>query len=702
MARKGLFKRIQTPAAPTGSDLSRIQDSIDAAVQRLTQDDDLLQTPILSLAVTAAIPIGRSSVVFRGNAGQTLTLPTANSAGASVAQLLVFQNAAAVAVMVQRAGTDTINATTSVSVAARSTVLFVSDGQSKWFALTPGSIPALFTATTSGIVPGSGGGTVNFLRADGTWTAAAGPAGPQGIPGIQGSPGFGQDADEPAEPLLIPGRTGNTGATGPQGPQGPVGFADTPDDPDAPWMVPGPAGVAGTQGGPGASGVSIPASEPDEPEMPWMIPGVQGAQGLAGSQGIQGVAGAAYPGLDPDEPEAPWLVPGPIGLTGAPGAQGNLGAYLPAPEPEEPEAPWLVRGPAGAAGAQGPTGPQGPPGFGDAPDEPESPWMIPGPAASGGGGGITQLTGDVTAGPGSGSQVAAVANIPSGATAAGRIRHTNIAAPATPPAGKVEVYCDSGSVNLTSLNEFGVIAVTTVPLAAVANTVVNGLNSNGNLSTIAVNPACVGVRVFTAGGTYTPTAGTRSQIVQGVAAGGGGGGASFSVASNAAVGGGGANGGYFLRRYAIVAGVGTGTVAVGTAGTAGANTGGTGGTGGNTTFTDGTTLCTANGGLGGVGQTFGTGLALVLGGAAPAVSTNGTVNGAAAHGGYATRLSGTVAASGAGGSGGFGAGGNSRITQGNGNNGTGFGSGGAGACALSASVTGGVGTGGLVLIWEFS
>ena len=34
-----------------------------------------------------------------------------------------------------------------------------------------------FTDTTEGVVPASGGGTTNFLRADGTWVAPAGGGG---------------------------------------------------------------------------------------------------------------------------------------------------------------------------------------------------------------------------------------------------------------------------------------------------------------------------------------------------------------------------------------------------------------------------------------------------------------------------------------------------------------------------------------------
>jgi hypothetical protein len=42
--------------------------------------------------------------------------------------------------------------------------------------VAPTQMP-LFTATTEGAVPGSGGGTVNFLRADGSWSPASGTGG---------------------------------------------------------------------------------------------------------------------------------------------------------------------------------------------------------------------------------------------------------------------------------------------------------------------------------------------------------------------------------------------------------------------------------------------------------------------------------------------------------------------------------------------
>ncbi len=38
-----------------------------------------------------------------------------------------------------------------------------------------------FTSTTAGVAPASGGGTTNFLRADGTWAAPSGGGGGGGL-----------------------------------------------------------------------------------------------------------------------------------------------------------------------------------------------------------------------------------------------------------------------------------------------------------------------------------------------------------------------------------------------------------------------------------------------------------------------------------------------------------------------------------------
>jgi len=50
-----------------------------------------------------------------------------------------------------------------------------------------------FTATTEGVVPLSGGGTSNFLRADGTW--ASPPSGGSSITSGTANPSGGSDGD---------------------------------------------------------------------------------------------------------------------------------------------------------------------------------------------------------------------------------------------------------------------------------------------------------------------------------------------------------------------------------------------------------------------------------------------------------------------------------------------------------------------------
>jgi hypothetical protein len=76
------------------------------------------------------------------------------------------------------------------------------------------------------------------------------------------------------------------------------------------------------------------------------------------------------------------------------------------------------------------------------------------PNLPGGGSGITQLTGDVNAGPGSGSVVATLANIPTGTTGGGYVEFTAIAAPAAPAAGKVRAWFDTTTLTWQSLNSF--------------------------------------------------------------------------------------------------------------------------------------------------------------------------------------------------------------------------------------------------------
>lgn len=207
-------------------------------------------------------------------------------------------------------------------------------------------------------------------------------------------------------------------------------------------------------------------------------------------------------------------------------------------------------------------------------------------------------------------------------------------------------------------------------------------------------------QVITAGVTYAPPAGCSAVLVE-CQAGGGGGGGTTSVAISAAAGGGGAAGALARRYYPSPPA--SCTIAIGAAGGAGAATGATGGVGGNTTFSDGTTVLTANGGPGGVGQVGAATVGGALGGAA-ATTTNSDGAYTSQPGFSSMRQSGTQAHSGAGGSSHFGGGGLAPVAQNPGNAATGFGGGGSGGLTLNGgvAVAGGAGTIGVIRIWEFT
>lgn len=129
MARPGLFKKIQGVAAQVTLDLlSRVQDNITDAVNTLTADDDILRAPAFTMVVSGEIPPAKSVVLFRGAAGQELTLPLSNGQGDNVAALVVVANLSANAVTIRSAGSDTVNGGTSMSLLAGAVAIFTSDG----------------------------------------------------------------------------------------------------------------------------------------------------------------------------------------------------------------------------------------------------------------------------------------------------------------------------------------------------------------------------------------------------------------------------------------------------------------------------------------------------------------------------------------------------------------------------------------------
>jgi hypothetical protein len=145
----------------------------------------------------------------------------------------------------------------------------------------------------------------------------------------------------------------------------------------------------------------------------------------------------------------------------------------------------------------------------------------------------------------------------------------------------------SGTANSAQLNK--VWRQSSLIAAAVAQVISDNANvdvlDDGTIATIvtnlkkAVSGRLIGVQVFTATGTYTPTAGTTSVVVEGVGGGGGSGGSAATGASSVSGGTGGGAAAYGKGRFTTgFSGVTVTVGAGGTAATAGANPGGLGGT----------------------------------------------------------------------------------------------------------------------------
>lgn len=210
------------------------------------------------------------------------------------------------------------------------------------------------------------------------------------------------------------------------------------------------------------------------------------------------------------------------------------------------------------------------------------------------------------------------------------------------------------------------------------------------------------VSVLTSGTTFTSQMSTTSIRVKMVGGGGGGAGCT-SVATAASYGGGGGGGSYAEKLYTGQVGNKTYTISIGSLG-AGAS-GALGGTGGNTTFTDGTTLVTANGGIGAPVATASASLTAYAGGAGGAVSTNGDLNSGGMPGEFGVSLvpATPTGVSGKGGDSQYGSGGVGKTAVGNGNSALGFGAGGGGAATGASTVrTGGSGTAGCIVVEEYA
>lgn len=224
---------------------------------------------------------------------------------------------------------------------------------------------------------------------------------------------------------------------------------------------------------------------------------------------------------------------------------------------------------------------------------------------------------------------------------------------------------------------------------------------NGQVKTSAINGLFISASVKTSGTSFTTSARTNTLKLF-LVGGGGGGGNATGNATQSAVASGGASGGYLEKTVSVTPNT-TYTYAIGAGSAAGV-------AGGDTTFTVGGTTYTAKGGPAGLTVTqTNTTSTMFPGGAAPATSTNGDINGAGMQGGVAIRAPGTASTvansfwSGCGGSSVLGGGANGSGTAGNGANANGYGSGGAGGLSNTASANnGGTGSTGVILIEEYT
>lgn len=220
----------------------------------------------------------------------------------------------------------------------------------------------------------------------------------------------------------------------------------------------------------------------------------------------------------------------------------------------------------------------------------------------------------------------------------------------------------------------------------------------GSNPTITVPGTLIGIQTITTTGTYTPTAGTNSVIVEIIGGGGAGGGTPATGAGQIAVGGGGGSGGW--ARHRATSGFSGVTVTIGAAGTG--VSGGAGNAGGQSSFG---TLVVVSGGNGGGVSGPGT-VATAPAGTGGLTPTPGNIissTGGAGHTGYNRVDQGM--SSGQGGSSQFGGGAGSNTGNTNGAPGNGSGSGGSGAMSTSGSqpaFTGGAGAKGVCIIYEFT
>lgn len=207
----------------------------------------------------------------------------------------------------------------------------------------------------------------------------------------------------------------------------------------------------------------------------------------------------------------------------------------------------------------------------------------------------------------------------------------------------------------------------------------------------------IGVQTFSASGTYTPTSGTKSIVVEVLGGGGGGGGSALTTAGQASAGSGGSSGSYGKGK--ISSGFSGVSIVVGQGGV-GATGFVNGSNGGSSSFG---VAITAAGGIGGRGGDAGAPPGMNTAAVPGAIATGGSIlntQGNAGGNGFSTGTTAVI--------GGYGAasvfGGASPGSNGNGIVGGAPGAGGSGGARpqSNAAATGGNGANGIVIVWEYA
>ncbi|PRX32251.1 hypothetical protein B0G75_104272 [Paraburkholderia sp. BL18I3N2] len=261
---------------------------------------------------------------------------------------------------------------------------------------------------------------------------------------------------------------------------------------------------------------------------------------------------------------------------------------------------------------------------------------------------------------------------------------------------------ETGSGSLVFASSPALAGTPTAPTATVGTNTTQ-IATTAFVQTAAGTGRLLNVQVFTSSGTYTPTAGASSAVIECVGGGGGGGGVGATSSTQVAVSGGGGSGAFGRARATSLS---SQTVTIGAAGGGGAAGANAGSAGGQTSIGTWLVCPGGAGGPAGTAQTLTNAQALAGTAAGGAIATTSVTSIFLSRGSPST-FGISVYNTGGGVSGGgassiFGGGG--QASSGAATNASGFGAGGGGAAnnISSSALGGGSGTAGLIIVYEFS